>query len=90
MYRVRAPDRRKRRDADDAQTTWAARAREVDDATDATVQLRGRDRWGQKLDTMYESVGYLRDAIPVLRRSVNDAQAAALDKLAGELAPRKK
>jgi hypothetical protein len=42
------------------------------------VELRGRDRWGQPLDTTYESVDFLRKALPVLERSVSAEQAAGL------------
>jgi hypothetical protein len=55
---------------------------------DGTVKLTGKDRWGQKIDTTYESAAYLREAVPVLRRSLSEPQAAALDKLATELAPK--
>jgi hypothetical protein len=56
---------------------------------DGSAHLTGKDRWGQKIDTTYESAAYLRDAIPVLKRAATDQQSAALDKLAAELAPAK-
>jgi hypothetical protein len=42
------------------------------------VELRGRDRWGQPLDTTYESVDFFRKALPVLERSVSAEQAKGL------------
>jgi hypothetical protein len=54
---------------------------------DGKVVVRGRDRWGGKIDTTYESPGYFRDAIPVLARNLTPDAAAILTKLATDLAP---
>jgi hypothetical protein len=42
------------------------------------IEVRGRDRWGNALDTTYESIEFLRQALPVLERSVSEEQAAGL------------
>ena len=42
------------------------------------IEVRGADRWGGRVDTTYESAEYLRDALPVLARSITEEQAAAL------------
>ena len=50
---------------------------------DGRVSFKGNDQWGGRLDTTYETVEYLRKALPVLGRSVTPAQAAALEKAVG-------
>lgn len=47
------------------------------------VEITGRDRWGNPVDTTYESVEFLRNALPVLERSVSPEQAAGLKALLG-------
>jgi hypothetical protein len=42
------------------------------------IEVHGADRWGGRVDTTYESAEYLKDALPVLERSITEAQAAAL------------
>jgi hypothetical protein len=42
------------------------------------IQISGRDRWGNALDTTYENVEFLRNALPVLERSVTAEQATGL------------
>jgi hypothetical protein len=43
-----------------------------------TIELSGRDRWGNALDTTFETIEYFRNALPVLERSVTAEQAAGL------------
>lgn len=43
-----------------------------------TIQLRGTDRWGARLDTTYENIEFLRNALPVLERSLTPEQASRL------------
>jgi len=43
-----------------------------------TIELAGPDRWGVPLDTTYENADFLRDALPVLERSMTTEQAAGL------------
>lgn len=45
---------------------------------DGTLELRGSDRWGGRVDTTYESAEFLENALPVLERSITPEQAAAL------------
>lgn len=45
---------------------------------DGMIQIRGRDRWGNALDTTYQNVEFLRNALPVLERSISTDQAAGL------------
>lgn len=47
------------------------------------VEISGRDRWGNALDTTYENVEFFRNALPVLERSVSAEQAAGLRALVG-------
>lgn len=42
------------------------------------IELRGKDRWGNALDTTYENIEFLRNALPVLERAVTPEQAAGL------------
>lgn len=42
------------------------------------IEVRGTDRWGGRVDTTYESAEYLKNALPVLERSITEEQAAAL------------
>ena len=46
------------------------------------IELTGKDRWGAPLDTTYENIEFLRNALPVLERSVTPEQAAGLQMLA--------
>lgn len=48
-----------------------------------TIELAGPDRWGAPLDTTYESIAFLRDALPALERSVTPEQAVGLRALIG-------
>lgn len=43
-----------------------------------TIQLTGTDRWGARLDTTYENLEFMRNALPVLERSVTPEQASRL------------
>lgn len=51
------------------------------------IRLSGTDRWGGRVDTVYENAEFFRNAVPVLSRSVTEEQAADLRALAAELAP---
>jgi hypothetical protein len=53
--------------------------------SDATIHLTGIDRWGAPIDTTYESIAFLRAALPTLDRSLTPAQMA---RVRHELAPR--
>lgn len=44
----------------------------------ARIHVAGDDRWGTPLDTTYESVEFLRNALPVLERSITAEQLADL------------
>ena len=48
---------------------------------DGAIQLTGTDRWGSPLDTTYENIDFMRNALPVLERSVTPEQAASLRSL---------
>lgn len=50
-------------------------ARRLDDGR---IEVHGADRWGGRVDTTYESAEYLRNALPVLERSITEEQATAL------------
>ena len=43
------------------------------------ITLTGKDRWGAPLDTVYQSADYLRNALPVLKRSLAPQQAQRLE-----------
>ena len=43
-----------------------------------SIEVRGRDRWGQPLDTTYENRDFLRKALPVLERNITAEQANGL------------
>ncbi len=57
----------------------------VNVSDDGTIRLSGADRWGGRIDTTYQNVEYLSNAIPVLKRSLTDEQGGALDAFVGEL-----
>jgi hypothetical protein len=44
-----------------------------------SIALTGKDRWGEPLDTVYESPEFLRNALPVLQRSLAPEQARRLE-----------
>jgi hypothetical protein len=48
---------------------------------DGMVAIRGRDRFGTPLDTVYENVEFLRNALPVLERSLTVDQSVGLREL---------
>ncbi|HEY3357793.1 MAG TPA: hypothetical protein VGQ83_31365 [Polyangia bacterium] len=50
---------------------------------DGRVSLKGKDQWGAPIETTYENVKFLRDAMPVLARTVTPPQAEALRKAVG-------
>ena len=45
---------------------------------DGRIEMRGTDRWGGSVETTYESAEYLRNALPVLERSLSPEQSAAI------------
>ena len=47
------------------------------------IGLSGRDKWGNSLDTTYENSEFLRNALPVLERSITAEQLAGLRALVG-------
>jgi hypothetical protein len=51
------------------------------------IELRVRDRWGNAIDTTYESADFLRHALPVLRRSLTEEQVTRLEVIARETPP---
>jgi hypothetical protein len=42
------------------------------------IQISGADRWGNRIDSVYENIDYLRNALPVLERSLTATQAMEL------------
>jgi hypothetical protein len=52
-------------------------------ASDATITLTGKDRFGNAVDTRYESKDFLRNALPSLRLSLSGEQVDGLEKLVG-------
>jgi hypothetical protein len=52
---------------------------------DGTIALRGVDRWGSRLDTLYADKEYFGNAVPVLERSVTPEQNEGLRALLEEL-----
>jgi hypothetical protein len=57
----------------------------VDVGDDGTIRLSGADRWGGRIDTAFENLEYLSNAVPVLKRSLTDEQGSALDAFVQEL-----
>ena len=47
------------------------------------IRIAGKDRWAHPFDTTYESRDFLRNALPILERSLSADQIAALRKEAG-------
>lgn len=48
---------------------------------DGTIQIRGRDRWGNGIETSYENAQFFRQALPVLERSLTPGQVQGLQAL---------
>jgi hypothetical protein len=48
-----------------------------------SIEIAGKDRWGNAFDTTYESSEYLRKALPVLARSLTPEQVSRLGAIAG-------
>ena len=53
----------------------------LDVGADGTLRLTGADQWCGRIDTAFESLEYLTNAIPVLKRSLTEDQGRALDAL---------
>lgn len=49
---------------------------------DGRITVQGTDQWGGRIDTVYESPIYFRNALPALERSITAEQARALRRLA--------
>jgi len=48
---------------------------------DGMIAIRGRDRFGNALDTVYENVEFFRNALPVLDQSLTVDQSMGLREL---------
>ena len=48
---------------------------------DGMIAIRGRDRFGHALDTVYENIDFFRNALPVLDRSLTADQSMRLQEL---------
>lgn len=48
---------------------------------DGMIAIRGRDRFGNVLDTVYENIDFFRNALPVLDRSLTADQSMGLQEL---------
>lgn len=51
--------------------------------SDHTIALEAEDRWGKKVDVVYESVEYLRKALPTLKLSLKDGVVEELEQKVG-------
>ncbi len=58
--------------------TWDAQGITIERLPDGSIRMRGQDRWGVQLDTTYADATYFANAVPVLARSLTEAQARAL------------
>jgi hypothetical protein len=54
---------------------------------DGTIRLTGQDRWQNQIDTTYADTTYLRNALPVVERTVSEAQGRALRAVLDQLTP---
>jgi hypothetical protein len=52
---------------------------------DGTITISGSDRWGGPLEYTYADSEYLKNAVPVLARSITEEQATALAEYVEEL-----
>lgn len=57
---------------------WDAEGIAVERLPDGSIRVRGQDRWGVRLDTVYADATYFANAVPVLSRSLTEAQARAM------------
>ena len=48
---------------------------------DGRIEFRGRDRWGASLDTVYQDLCFLKNALGVLSRSLKPGQARQLEEV---------
>jgi hypothetical protein len=53
---------------------------------DGTIRLTGQDRWQNAIDTTYADLTYLRNAMPVIERTVTEPQFRALRAVLEQLA----
>ena len=53
---------------------------------DGSITVSGEDRWGEKLDTTYENLEFLTNALPVLKRTITEEQGRALDQAGAAVA----
>jgi hypothetical protein len=56
---------------------------DISTSPNGEIHIAGKDRWGNKFDTTYENRDFLRNALPVLERSLSADQLAALREEAG-------
>jgi len=61
--------------------TWDAEGISIEALPDSSIRVRGEDRWGVHIDTVYADATYFANAVPVLSRSMSEAQARALTTL---------
>jgi len=61
--------------------TWDAEGISIEALPDSSIRVRGEDRWGVRIDTVYADATYFANAVPVLSRSLSEAQARALTTL---------
>lgn len=56
---------------------------DITSSPNGQIRIAGKDRWNHPFDTTYESRDFLRNALPILERSLSADQIAALRKEAG-------
>lgn len=61
--------------------TWDAEGISIEALPDSSIRVRGEDRWGVRINTVYADATYFANAVPVLSRSMSEAQARALTTL---------
>lgn len=50
----------------------------VEPQSDGTLKLTAKDRWGAPIDTVYESLTFLENAVPTLERGLTPEQTQKL------------
>ncbi len=61
--------------------SWDAAGIAVERLLDGSIRLRGVDRWGVRVDTVYADATYFANAVPVFSRGLTDEQARAVTAL---------
>lgn len=64
---------------------WDAAGISIERLPGNSIRVHGVDRWGVSFDTTYADVTYFANAVPVVVRSLSDAQAQALVALVPEV-----